>query len=75
MNVWNTTKLKETRAAVGLKAKDVASKVEVTPQYLSGVEHGKYQPSAKLVSKLSAIYKMPIAYFLSPDDTFALDKS
>lgn len=68
MNIWNTEKLKQSRASSGLKAKDVAEKVDITPPYLSGIENGKYQPSAKLVGQLSAIYQMPIAYFLASEN-------
>ena len=36
-----------------LKAQEMASKVEITEQYMSNIEHGKRNPSLKLLKKLA----------------------
>ena len=44
--------LKAARAISGLSQKDVAGQVGITPQYLCGVENGKYTPSDRLLAAL-----------------------
>ena len=44
--------LKTARVISGLSQKDVAEQVGITPQYLCGVENGKYIPSARLLAAL-----------------------
>ena len=36
-----------------LKVKELASKVDITEQYMSNIEHGKRNPSLKLLKKLA----------------------
>ena len=51
MEVGKVIKIK--RIEKDLKVKELASKVEITEQYMSNIEHGKRNPSLKLLKKLA----------------------
>ena len=51
MEVGKDIKIK--RIEKDLKVKELASKVEITEQYMSNIEHGKRNPSLKLLKKLA----------------------
>ena len=51
MEVGKVIKIK--RIEKDLKVKELASKVEITEQYMSNIEHGKRSPSLKLLKKLA----------------------
>ena len=51
MEVSKVIKIK--RIEKDLKVKELASKVEITEQYMSNREHGKRNPSLKLLKKLA----------------------
>ncbi len=40
-------KISEARKAAGLSQKELAGKVEISPQYLNDIEHGKRNPSSE----------------------------
>ena len=45
--------IKIKRTEKDLKVKELASKVEITEQYMSNIEHGKRNTSLKLIKKLA----------------------
>ena len=51
MEVGKVIKIK--RIEKDLKVKELASKVDITEQYMSNIEHGKRNPSLKLLKKLA----------------------
>jgi transcriptional regulator with XRE-family HTH domain len=51
------------RTASGMKQKDVARKVGVTPNYLSLVENGRREPSVSLLKGLARVLGVPIGLF------------
>ena len=51
MEVGKVIKIK--RIEKDLKVKELASKVDITEQYMSNIEHGKLNPSLKLLKKLA----------------------
>ena len=51
MEVGKVIKIK--RIEKDLKVKELASKVDITEQYMSNIEHGKRNPSLKLRKKLA----------------------
>ncbi|KXL52824.1 anaerobic benzoate catabolism transcriptional regulator [Anaerotignum neopropionicum] len=55
------SKLKLKRIELGLKQKDVAKQVGITPQYLMNLENGKSKnPSIKVMKEISAILDCPV---------------
>ncbi len=40
-------KIAEARKAAGLSQKELAGKLEISPQYLNDIEHGKRSPSSE----------------------------
>lgn len=55
--------IKLMRTASGMKQKEVASKLSITPNYLSLVENGKREPSISFLKKLAALLNVPVALF------------
>ena len=51
MEVGKVIKIK--RIEKDLKVKELASKVDITEQYMSNIEHGKRNPSLTLLKKLA----------------------
>ena len=51
MEVGKVIKIK--RIEKDLKVKELASKIDITEQYMSNIEHGKRNPSLKLLKKLA----------------------
>ena len=55
--------IKLIRTASGMKQKDIAVKVGVTPNYLSLVENGKREPSISFLKRLAAVLGIPVSLF------------
>lgn len=53
--------IKILRAAIGLKQKDLADKVEIQPHYLSLVEAGKREPSLAVLRKIAHELDVPLS--------------
>jgi len=47
--------LLSTRQSLGLTQVQIAEKLDVTPEYISMIEHGKKTPSKKLLNKLGLL--------------------
>jgi len=62
MSVGKTIKL--LRVSSGLKQKELAAKVRVTPNYLSLVENNKREPSMSFLRALSKELDLPMGLFL-----------
>jgi transcriptional regulator with XRE-family HTH domain len=58
-------RLKQLRSELQLRAADVASLVDVTPQYLHALERGEYNPSMELLDHLSVAYQVDVADFFA----------
>ncbi len=56
--------IKILRVSAGLKQKELASNVDVSPSYLSLIEAGKKEPSLSLLKKISDILNVPVGYLL-----------
>lgn len=50
-----TNKLKSIRVLRGIKLKDMASKLEITPQYLSRIESGRVDIKVSMLLKIANI--------------------
>ncbi len=55
--------IKLTRTASGMKQKEIAVKVGVTPNYLSLVENGKREPSISFLKRLATVLGVPVGLF------------
>jgi transcriptional regulator with XRE-family HTH domain len=60
--------LKVIRTASGIKQKDIAAKLGVTPNYISLLEGGRREPSISFLKKLAKILKVPIGLLLLWDE-------
>jgi transcriptional regulator with XRE-family HTH domain len=61
-------KIAEARKAAGLSQKELASNVEISPQYLNDIEHGKRNPGAEeLIEALAKALNLDAAvlYYLA----------
>jgi transcriptional regulator with XRE-family HTH domain len=63
MNMELGTAIKLIRTSSGLKQKDIATKLGVTPNYISLVENGSREPSISLLKKLATIFDVPVGLF------------
>lgn len=66
MEVGKVIKIK--RIEKDLKVKELASKVEITEQYMSNIEHGKRNPSLKLLKKLAKELGCSVYEFIEEQD-------
>jgi transcriptional regulator with XRE-family HTH domain len=55
--------IKLIRTASGMKQKEIAVKVGVTPNYLSLVENGKREPSISFLKRLAAVLGISVSLF------------
>lgn len=62
--IWNTDNCKQARTLAGLKVKDAANELNITPEYLSMLENGHKQPSQKLILRMADLYNVSVSYFL-----------
>ena len=69
-SIWNNNAISKARTDAGLTAKAAAEILLITPEYLSMLENGKGVPSQKLLLRMSALYKVPLAGFLHPENYF-----
>lgn len=60
--------LKVIRTASGIKQKDIAVELGVTPNYISLIEAGKREPSISFLKKFARILKVPTGLFLLWDE-------
>jgi transcriptional regulator with XRE-family HTH domain len=67
------TAIKLIRTSSGLKQKDIATKLGVTPNYISLVESGNREPSVSLLKKMASILDVPVGLFFlwDADDSAA----
>ena len=66
MEVGKVIKIK--RIEKDLKVKELASKVDITEQYMSNIEHGKRNPSLKLLKKLAKELGCSVCEFIEEQD-------
>ena len=66
MELGKVIKIK--RIEKDLKVKELASKVEITEQYMSNIEHGKRNPSLKLLKKLAKELGCSVYEFIEEQD-------
>ena len=66
MEVGKVIKIK--RIEKELKVKELASKVDITEQYMSNIEHGKRNPSLKLLKKLAKELGCSVYEFIEEQD-------
>ena len=66
MEVGKVIKIK--RIEKDLKVKELASKVDITEQYMSNIEHGKRNPSLKLLKKLAKELGCSVYEFIEEQD-------
>ncbi len=55
--------IKVVRTASGLKQREIARKLDVTPNYISLIEGGKREPSISLLNQLASVLGVPIGIF------------
>jgi transcriptional regulator with XRE-family HTH domain len=55
--------IKVVRVASGLKQREIARKVAVTPNYISLVEGGKREPSISFLNRLASVLGVPVGIF------------
>jgi transcriptional regulator with XRE-family HTH domain len=60
--------LKVIRTASGIKQKDIAAELGVTPNYISLVEAGKREPSISFLKKFAGTLKVPTGLLLLWDE-------
>ena len=66
MEVGKVIKIK--RIEKDLKVKELGSKVEITEQQMSNIEHGKRNPSLKLLKKLAKELGCSVYEFIEEQD-------
>ena len=66
MEVGKVIKIK--RIEKDLKVKELASEVDITEQYMSNIEHGKRNPSLKLLKKLAKELGCSVYEFIEEQD-------
>ena len=66
MEVGKVIKIK--RIEKDLKVKELDSKVDITEQYMSNIEHGKRNPSLKLLKKLAKELGCSVYEFIEEQD-------
>lgn len=52
--------LKSQRVSKGIKQKDLAEQLGITPQYLNSIENGKTEPRRDLMIRISEILKVSV---------------
>lgn len=55
--------IKVMRTASGIKQKDIASEIGVTPNYVSLVEAGKREPSIAFLRQIAKVIGVPVGLF------------
>lgn len=51
-----------------IAAKDVAKKLNIAPQTLSGYENGSHEPPIEILSKLADLYGVSLDYLIKGED-------
>jgi transcriptional regulator with XRE-family HTH domain len=70
-SIWDNSRIQDARTAAGIKAKDAADLLKITPEYLSMVENGQRCPSQKLLVRMTTLYRVPVSSFLKGEKNFA----
>lgn len=61
-------KLKAERVNKGIKQKDLAKQLGVTPQYLNSIENGRTEPRRDLMQKISNLLEISIQELFFNDE-------
>jgi transcriptional regulator with XRE-family HTH domain len=67
MNLGQAAKL--IRTASGIKQKEIAKRLGVTPNYISMVENGKREPSISFLRELAVVFNVPVGLFFLWEET------
>ncbi|MDO5518590.1 MAG: helix-turn-helix transcriptional regulator [Clostridium sp.] len=62
-------KLKAERVNKGIKQKELAKELGITPQYLSSIENGKTEPRRDLMIKISKLLEISIQDLFFSEET------
>ncbi len=62
------TAIRTVRAAKGVRQRELARKLDVTPNYLSLLEHNKREPSISFLKRLASELSVPVSIFFAQDD-------
>lgn len=61
-------KIKAARVCLGIKQKDMADKLGITPQYLNNIEKGKVEPRRDLMIKISELLNSNVQTLFFSDE-------
>ncbi|MBC8233970.1 helix-turn-helix transcriptional regulator [bacterium] len=56
--------IKSLRIETGLKQKELAEKIGISPNYLSLIENDKREPSISLIEKIAEVLNIPASYIM-----------
>lgn len=70
-SIWDKERIAEGRRASEMSARDAATLLNISAEYLSMLENGQRRPSEDLVAKMSTLYRRPVGYFLKAEKNFA----
>ncbi len=68
MHMKNYEILSRLRKNQKIAAKDVAKKLNIAPQTLSGYENGSHEPPIEILSKLADLYGVSLDYLIKGED-------
>ena len=68
MHMKNYEILSKLRKNQKIAAKDVAKKLNIAPQTLSGYENGSHEPPIEILSKLADLYGVSLDYLIKGED-------
>ena len=68
MHMKNYEILSKIRKNQKIAAKDVAKKLNIAPQTLSGYENGSHEPPIEILSKLADLYGVSLDYLIKGED-------
>ncbi len=68
MHMKNYEILSRIRKNQKIAAKDVAKKLNIAPQTLSGYENGSHEPPIEILSKLADLYGVSLDYLIKGED-------
>lgn len=62
-------KIKDAREAARLTQKELAEKVEVSREYISAIENGRYNPSLNLLKKIAKALNTTVKDLIEEEKT------
>lgn len=68
MHMKNYEILSKLRKNQKFAAKDIAKKLNIAPQTLSGYENGSHEPPIEILSKLANLYGVSLDYLIKGED-------